>query len=227
MIDADSTRAIVVLSGGQDSATCLYWAIDRYGADHVESVTFDYGQRHRIELESAARVADFAGVANTVLPIDTFAALGGDALTDADVPVRAGNDAATGLPNTFVPGRNLVFLTYAAAFAYRRGIANLVTGVAQTDYSGYPDCREETIAELEQTLRLGMEFEVTIHTPLMHLTKKDTVEMARDLGALPAMALTHTCYNGERPPCGACPACQLRAKGFAEAGIEDPLLAAT
>ena len=105
MIDADSTRAIVVLSGGQDSATCLYWAIDRYGAEHVESVTFDYGQRHRIELESAARVADFAGVANTVLPIDTFAALGGDALTDADVPVRAGNDAATGLPNTFVPGR--------------------------------------------------------------------------------------------------------------------------
>jgi 7-cyano-7-deazaguanine synthase len=195
LIDADSTRAIVVLSGGQDSATCLYWAIDRYGADHVESVTFDYGQRHRIELESAARVADFAGVANTVLPIDTFAALGGDALTDADVPVRAGTDAATGLPNTFVPGRNLVFLTYAAAFAYRRGVANLVTGVAQTDYSGYPDCRE--------------------------------VEMARDLGALPAMALTHTCYNGERPPCGACPACQLRAKGFAEAGIEDPLLAAT
>ena len=227
MIDADSTRAIVVLSGGQDSATCLYWAIDRYGADHVESVTFDYGQRHRIELESAARVADFAGVANTVLPIDTFAALGGDALTDADVPVRAGTDAATGLPNTFVPGRNLVFLTYAAAFAYRRGIANLVTGVAQTDYSGYPDCREDTIAELEQTLRLGMEFEVTIHTPLMHLSKKDTVEMARDLGALPAMALTHSCYNGERPPCGACPACQLRAKGFAEAGIEDPLLAAT
>lgn len=227
MIDADSTRAIVVLSGGQDSTTCLYWAINRYGADYVDSVTFDYGQRHRIELESAARVADFAGVANTILPIDTFAALGGDALTDADVPVRSDADAATGLPNTFVPGRNLIFLTFAAAFAYRRGVANLVTGVAQTDYSGYPDCREETIAELQQTLRLGMEFEITIHAPLMHLTKKETVEMARDLGALPAMALTHTCYNGERPPCGACPACRLRAKGFAEAGIEDPLLAAT
>ena len=227
MIDADSTRAIVVLSGGQDSTTCLYWAINRYGADCVQSVTFDYGQRHRIELESAARVANFAGVANTVLPIDTFSALGGDALTDADVPVRSGADAATGLPNTFVPGRNLIFLTFAAAFAYRRGVANLVTGVAQTDYSGYPDCREETIAELQQTLRLGMEFEITIHAPLMHLTKKETVEMARDLGALPAMALTHTCYNGERPPCGACPACRLRAKGFAEAGIEDPLLTAT
>lgn len=227
MIDADSTRAIVVLSGGQDSATCLYWAINRYGADYVDSVTFDYGQRHRIELESAARVADYAGVANTILPIDTFAALGGDALTDADVPVRSDADAATGLPNTFVPGRNLIFLTFAASFAYRRGVANLVTGVAQTDYSGYPDCREETIAELQQTLRLGMEFEITILAPLMHLSKKETVEMARDLGALPAMALTHTCYNGERPPCGACPACQLRAKGFAEAGIEDPLLAAT
>jgi len=227
LIDADSTRAIVVLSGGQDSTTCLYWAINRYGVDYVDSVTFDYGQRHRIELESAARVADFAGVANTILPIDTFAALGGDALTDADVPVRSDADAATGLPNTFVPGRNLIFLTFAAAFAYRRGVANLVTGVAQTDYSGYPDCREGTIAELQQTLRLGMEFEITIHAPLMHLTKKETVEMARDLGALPAMALTHTCYNGERPPCGACPACRLRAKGFAEAGIEDPLLTAT
>ena len=227
MIESDANRAIVVLSGGQDSATCLYWAIDRYGADCVESVTFDYGQRHRIELESAARVADFAGVANTVLPIDTFTALGGDALTEADVAVQSGIDAATGLPNTFVPGRNLIFLTFAAAFAYWRGIANLVTGVAQTDYSGYPDCREETMVRLQQTLRLGMEFDVSIHTPLMHLSKKETVEMARDLGALPAMALTHTCYNGERPPCGACPACQLRAKGFAEAGVEDPLLAAT
>lgn len=225
MIEADATRAVVVLSGGQDSTTCLYWAIDRYGTDKVETLTFDYGQRHRIELECAARVAGFAGVPNAILPIDTFAALGGDALTDTDVPVQAGVDDATGLPNTFVPGRNLVFLTFAAAFAYRRGAANLVTGVAQTDYSGYPDCREGTIMSLQQTLRLGMDFDVTIHTPLMHLSKKETVELARDLGALPAMAHTHTCYNGKRPPCGTCPACELRAKGFAEAGVEDPLLA--
>jgi 7-cyano-7-deazaguanine synthase len=225
LIEGDVTRAVVVLSGGQDSTTCLYWAIDRYGRDKVETLTFDYGQRHRIELECAARVAEFAGVANTILPIDTFTALGGDALTDADVPVEAGTDDTTGLPSTFVPGRNLVFLAFAAAFAYRRGAANLVTGVAQTDYSGYPDCREGTITSLQHTLRLGMEFDVTIHTPLMHLSKRETVELARDLGALPAMAFTHTCYNGKRPPCGSCPACELRAKGFAEAGVEDPLLA--
>jgi 7-cyano-7-deazaguanine synthase len=167
-----------------------------------------------------------AGIGNTCLPIDTFAALGGDALTDTDIDVENGTDAQTGLPNTFVPGRNLIFLTYAAAYAYQRKIDHLVTGVAQTDYSGYPDCREATISSLQQSLRLGMESDVTIHTPLMHLSKKETVLLARDLGALPAMALTHTCYNGERPPCGTCAACELRAKGFAEAGIDDPLIAA-
>lgn len=221
----DSDKALVVLSGGQDSTTCLYWACDRFGADAVEAVTFDYGQRHRIELECAARVANFAGVPQTTLPIDTFAALGGDALTDPDIAVQSDSDVDTGLPNTFVPGRNLIFLTFAAAFAYQRGIQHLVTGVAQTDYSGYPDCRRDTIDALQSALRLGMESEVIIHTPLMHLSKKETVELARDLGALPAMAHTHTCYNGERPPCGTCPACVLRAQGFAEAGVTDPLQA--
>jgi len=225
-MQSDSKKALVVLSGGQDSTTCLYWAIDRFGLTAVDTVTFDYGQRHHIELESASKVAEFAGVSNTCLPIDTFAALGGDALTDPDVEVASGTDEETGLPNTFVPGRNLIFLTFAAAYAYQRGIANLVTGVAQTDYSGYPDCREGAITALQHALRAGMESEVIIHTPLMHMTKKETVELARDLGALPAMALTHTCYDGERPPCGRCAACELRAKGFAEAGIEDPLLTA-
>jgi 7-cyano-7-deazaguanine synthase len=221
----EEQKVLVVLSGGQDSTTCLYWAIDRFGLAVVDTVTFDYGQRHRVELDCAAKVAAFAGVSNTCLPIDTLAALGGDSLTDTNIDVASETDPDTGLPNTFVPGRNLIFLTYAAALAYRRGIPNLVTGVAQTDYSGYPDCREETIIALQQTLRLGMESEVIIHTPLMHLTKKETVELARDLGALPAMAHTHTCYNGDRPPCGRCPACVLRAKGFAEAGVVDPLLA--
>jgi 7-cyano-7-deazaguanine synthase len=221
----EEQKVLVVLSGGQDSTTCLYWAIDRFGLAAVDTVTFDYGQRHRVELDCAAKVAAFAGVSNTCLPIDTLAALGGDSLTDTNIDVASETDPDTGLPNTFVPGRNLIFLTYAAALAYRRGIPNLVTGVAQTDYSGYPDCREETIIALQQALRLGMESEVIIHTPLMHLTKKETVELARDLGALPAMAHTHTCYNGDRPPCGRCPACVLRAKGFAEAGIVDPLLA--
>ena len=216
--------ALVVLSGGQDSTTCLYWAMDRFGRENVSSVTFDYGQRHRIELISAAEIADFAGVPNAILPIDTFAALGGDALTATDIAVESARDKKTGLPNTFVPGRNLIFLTFAAAFAYQRNITHLVTGVAQTDYSGYPDCREDTMISLQTAIQQGMESEVQIHTPLMHLSKKETVELARELGALPAMAMTHTCYNGERPPCGHCAACELRAKGFAEAGVVDPLL---
>jgi 7-cyano-7-deazaguanine synthase len=218
-------KALVLLSGGQDSTTCLYWALDRFGAEATSALCFDYGQRHRIEIECAEKIAAAAGVALDCLPIDTFAALAGDALTDTSIDVGDAVDEATGLPNTFVPGRNLVFLTFAAAYAYPRDIGNLVTGVAQTDYSGYPDCREATIEALQQAIRLGMESDIVIHAPLMHRSKKETVELARDLGALDAMAMTHTCYNGQRPPCGHCPACRLRAKGFAEAGVADPLLA--
>ena len=219
-----SDRAVVVLSGGQDSTTCLWWAIDRFGHANVECLTFDYGQRHRVELECAARVAEHAGVPATVIPINPFEALGGNALTDDDVDVGAAPES--GLPATFVPGRNLIFLTYAAAWAWPRKVTDIVTGVAQTDYSGYPDCRRETIDSLQKTLALGMEREFRIHTPLMDLSKRETVLLARDLGALDAMALTHTCYEGKRPPCGQCQACELRARGFAEAGIEDPLTAA-
>lgn len=217
-------RALVVLSGGQDSTTCLYWALDRFGRGRIEALTFDYGQRHRIELESAAKVASFAGVAHTVLPIDTFGALGGNALTNTAEPVPEGTPRAGELPATFVPGRNLVFLTFAAAYGWPRGIDDLVTGTAQTDYSGYPDCRRATLDALERTLSLGLERDIRIHTPLMALSKKETVLLAAELGALAALALTHTCYRGERPPCGACAACILRAKGFTEAGIADPLL---
>lgn len=220
---ADHDKALVVLSGGQDSTTCLYWALDRFGAGSVSAITFDYGQRHRIELDCAERVADAAGVPWVLLPIDTFSALGGNALTADQIAVATGHDGETGLPNTFVPGRNLIFLTFAAAWAWPRNIGNIVTGVAQTDYSGYPDCREATIAALEKTIALGMEFDVRLHAPLMQLSKKETVELARSVGAIDAMALTHTCYNGERPPCGKCAACELRARGFREAGIDDPL----
>jgi len=218
-----SARALVVLSGGQDSTTCLYWAIDKFGTDAVTSITFDYGQRHRVELDCASKVAEYAGIENVIIPIDTFAALGGNALTD-DIDVEDETAEGSTLPNTFVPGRNLVFLTFAAAYAWQRGIDNLVTGVAQTDYSGYPDCRDDAIQSLQQTLQLGMESSVMIHTPLMNLSKKETVQLAVSLGGIDAMSLTHTCYNGERPPCGHCAACILRAKGFSEAGIEDPLL---
>ena len=224
---SDEQKALVLLSGGQDSTTCLYWAIDRFGMANVSAITFDYGQWHRIELECAQDIAQRLSAPQVCLPIDTFAALGGDALTDTNIDVSNQIDGETGLPNTFVPGRNLIFLTFAAAWAWPRKITHLVTGVAQTDYSGYPDCREETMRSLQKSLRLGMESKVEILAPLMYLSKKETVELARDLGAIDAMAWTHSCYNGQRPPCGSCAACELRARGFAEAGVEDPLLAVT
>ena len=217
-------KALVVLSGGQDSTTCLYWALQKFGAGNVQAVTFDYGQRHRVELESARTIAAMAGVPQTVLPIDTFAAIGGNALTDDDIDPESGAQNGEALPNTFVPGRNLIFLTFAAALAYTRGIRHLVTGVAQTDYSGYPDCRENTLKALELSLRLGMDSRVELHTPLMYLSKAETVKLAEQVGAMEALAYSHTCYNGEQPPCGHCAACLLRAKGFAEAGVADPLV---
>lgn len=216
--------ALVVLSGGQDSTTCLYWAIARWGRDNVTTVTFDYGQRHRVELESARQIAALAGVPNTILPIDTFAAIGGNALT-ADIAPETGVRDDDALPNTFVAGRNLIFLTFAAAFAYQKSLRHVVTGVAQTDYSGYPDCRENTINALELALRLGMDSRVELHTPLMFLSKAQTVDLAIEVGAMDALALSHTCYNGAVPPCGTCAACILRAQGFAQAGVIDPLVA--
>jgi 7-cyano-7-deazaguanine synthase len=220
----DEERALVVFSGGQDSTTCLYWALDRFGATQVEALSFDYGQRHRIELTAAKRIAKYAGVPHRVLPIDTFRLLGGNSLTDDRVAVPSVSGPEGQLPNTFVPGRNLVFLTFAAAFAWQREIRHLVTGVAQADYSGYPDCRQETITAVQAAICLGMEREFEIHTPLMNLSKRETVELAKKLGALEALGMSHSCYNGQYPPCGSCPACLLRAKGFDESGITDPLL---
>ena len=216
----DPTAAVVLLSGGQDSTTCLAWALKRFA--RVRSLAIDYGQRHRIELQAASEVARRAGVAHATIPCDSFRALGGNALT-GDEEVRAGVRDEDSLPNTFVPGRNLIFLALAGAFAYQHGCANIVTGVCETDYSGYPDCREETMRAMQEALHRGMDAPFVVHTPLMRLTKADTVRLARDLGALPLLAWSHTCYNGSVPPCGTCPACQLRAKGFIEAGIADPL----
>jgi len=214
---------LVVLSGGQDSTTCLYWALNNY--KEVQTITFDYGQRHRVELDAATKVAEIAGVRNEILPINTFEKLGGNSLTgSADVE---SSTVDRQLPNTFVPGRNLIFLTFAAAFAYQRGIKDIITGVCQTDYSGYPDCRQNTIEALQVAVNLGMEYQVKIHTPLMWMTKAETVHFAKKVGALEALAWSHTCYNGKVPPCGECPACGLRAKGFDEAGIKDPLIERT
>ena len=211
---------VVVFSGGQDSTTCLFWARERFR--NVEALTFDYGQRHRIELECAAEICRRYDVPQTVLTIGTFAELGGNSLTDPQQPVR--DERYRDLPATFVPGRNLIFLTFAAAWAWKRGIDHLITGTGEADYSGYPDCRESTLKSLEQTVNLGMEGKFRIHAPLTHLSKADTVRLAAQNGALEALAYSHTCYNGKQPPCGICDSCKLRAKGFAEAGIADPLL---
>lgn len=215
-------KALVVFSGGQDSTICLYWALHRFGKGNVSVVTFDYGQRHRIELKSARAIAGLARVPIHLLRIDTFKALGKNALT-GNVPVKSQINGR-GLPNTFVPGRNLIFLTFASAFAYQEGVHHLVTGVCEADYSGYPDCREKTIRSLEKTLALGMDYRIRIHTPLIHMTKARALVMAEKLGAFKALGMSHTCYNNKRPPCGVCPACRLRAKSFKEAGMRDPVV---
>ncbi len=215
--------ALVILSGGQDSTTCLYWAMAKFGQSNIVALSFDYGQKHKIELQAAKKISQIAQIEHHILPINTLAVLGGNALTQESITVEQ-QAPDTGLPNTFVAGRNLIFFTLAAAFAYQRQIHDLVVGVGQTDYSGYPDCRQNTLESLEQTLKLGMEYSFKIHAPLMFLSKAETVKLAIELHALEIMAYTHTCYNGQVPPCGQCVACQLRAKGFVEAGIADPLL---
>jgi 7-cyano-7-deazaguanine synthase len=225
----DPSGALVLFSGGQDSATCLAWALERF--ERVETVGFDYGQRHAVELDArqAVRAAISDGFPrwrsrlgeDRIIDIRGFGAIGETAMTADRVIEIDGR----GLPTTFVPGRNLVFLTYAAAVADRRGLAHLVGGMCETDFSGYPDCRRHTMDAMEQTLRLGMDRPFVIDTPLMKLTKADTWALAKQLGceALVEIILehSHTCYVGERAErhafgygCGRCPACELRSKGW-------------
>lgn len=226
-----SGAALVLFSGGQDSTVCLGSALDRYG--RVETVGFDYGQRHGVELECRRRVRDEIARrfpawgarlgSDHVIDISSFGAIGETALTsEAEIQMLA-----SGLPSTFVPGRNLLFFVYAAALGYRRGLTTLVGGMCETDFSGYPDCRDATLRALQQAIRLGTEIPFTIDTPLMWLTKAETWTLAESLGGEAFVDLiveeTHTCYRGaraERHPwgygCGTCPACELRARGFAE-----------
>jgi len=213
-------KALVIFSGGQDSTTCLYWALKNFTS--VSTLTFDYGQRHRAELESAVKIAKFASVTNEILALSSFDKMGSNSLTGSE-EVSSKINLETNLPNSFVPGRNLIFLTYAAAYAYSKGITNLVGGMCQTDYSGYPDCRRDTLDVLMQAINLGMESKIKLHTPLMNLTKAESVKLAVEVEALEALSFSHTCYNGVYPPCGKCPACKLRAKGFEEAGVLDPI----
>jgi 7-cyano-7-deazaguanine synthase len=224
-----ANTALVLFSGGQDSATCLAWALEKF--ERVETIGFDYGQRHRVELEQrlvvlrelrqlfprwAAKLGD-----DHVIDATVIGQLGATAMT-ADIAFEM---QSNGLPNTFVPGRNLLFLTLAGALAYRRGAHALVTGVCETDYSGYPDCRHATMQAMQQALTLGMDRPLTIETPLMWIDKAATWQMAQDLGGQALVDLitehTHTCYAGDRTQrhawgygCGTCPACALRAAGW-------------
>ena len=205
--------ALVCLSGGQDSTTCLYWALKNF--DHVEAVCFSYGQKHALEVEVARRIAEKAGVEFSLLDLSLLGQMTHNALTDASV-VMDKEKPADALPNTFVPGRNMLFLTLAAIKAYEKGIRNLVTGVSQTDFSGYPDCRDTFIRSLNVSLNLAMESQFVIHTPLMWLDKEQEWELADELGVFEVVRNeTLTCYNGVMADgCGECPACKLRRAGL-------------
>jgi 7-cyano-7-deazaguanine synthase len=228
-IDIAAASALVLFSGGQDSATCLAWALERYG--RVETVGFDYGQRHAVEMQ--ARLAVREGMARVlpawatrlgpdhVIDLTGFGEIGETAMT-TDRAIEVG---ARGLPTTFVPGRNLVFLTVAAALADRRGLEVLVGGMCETDFSGYPDCRRDTIDAMQSALSLGLDKQVPIETPLMALTKAQTWALADRIGGAELVELivesSHTCYVGDRAHrhawgygCGTCPACELRAAGY-------------
>ena len=225
----DTRKALVLFSGGQDSTTCLAWALDRYA--EVETLAFDYGQRHRVELDCrktvraqiATQFPHWAGKlgADHLLDLAVLGQISDTALTSE----RAIELQANGLPNTFVPGRNLLFLTFAATLAYRRGASVLVGGMCETDFSGYPDCRDNTMKAMQVALSLGLETPMTLETPLMFIDKAATWRLAERLGGEALVKLivedTHTCYLGERGElhpwghgCGHCPACALRAKGF-------------
>ena len=218
-------KTIVLFSGGQDSTTCLYWAINKFGKKNILALNIWYGQRHAIEITCAEKIAnELANVQYQNFKTTIFQDIGDSAL------IQSGNIANKhrgdpNLPASFVPGRNVFFLTIAAALAYKYDALNIVTGVCQADFSGYPDCREIAIMAIEDAISLGMGKDFKIHTPLMKLTKAETVFMAQELsGCMEALSYSHTCYEGQYPPCMKCPSCKLRDKGFKEAKIVDPLM---
>jgi len=215
-----ASKALVVFSGGQDSTTCLGWAKNRF--DYVESITFDYGQKHRVEIAQAEKIAEALHVKNTLLSLDAFSQLNDSALIDSTQDIGAHHRTHTNLPASFVPNRNAIFFTLAHAFAQKQGIEHIIIGVNQTDYSGYPDCREPFVKALELALNLGSEANITFHSPLMHLTKAETFALSQQEGVLELVINeSHTCYNGDHQHkhtwgygCGECPACILRKQGW-------------
>ena len=226
-----SDGAMVLFSGGQDSTTCLAWALEQF--PRIETVGFDYGQKHKIELDCRTPILEAVKGFKTswakklgedhMVDLTTLGEISETALTK-DMEIQMLDNS---LPNTFVPGRNLIFLTFAAVMAYRRGLRHLVTGVCETDYSGYPDCRDDTIKAMQLALNLGMEARFVLHTPLMWMDKAETWQLAEELGGNEFVELekehTHTCYNGDRSTrhewgygCAKCPACELRKQGYEE-----------
>ena len=218
---AGDSSCLVLFSGGQDSTTCLYWAKQRFS--NVETIAFDYGQKHKVELEQAALIAKQAQVSHTVF--DITGTLSGSALTEHELDVSAKHARNPDLPASFVPGRNALFLTLAASHAYTRGMQDLVGGMCQTDYSGYPDCRRTFVDAMQLSLSLALEVDLRVHTPLMYLTKAETWKMAADLDVLDIVReMSHTDYNGDRDNYNEWgygnldnPASELRAKGYHEA----------
>lgn len=207
-------KAVVVFSGGQDSTTCLFWALGQFS--EVEAVTFDYNQRHRTEIECAKEITKELGIKHHILDMSLLNQLAPNALTRSDIEVKDGENGE--LPSTFVPGRNLLFMSFAGVLASQVGARHIVTGVCETDFSGYPDCRDIFIKSLNVTLNLSMDENFVIHTPLMWLNKAETWKLADDLGAFQFVRTkTLTCYNGIiADGCGVCPACLLRKKGLDE-----------
>lgn len=207
-------KALVVFSGGQDSTTCLFWAIERFA--EVEVVTFNYGQRHRLEIECAQGIAKELGIQHHILDMSLLNQLASNALTREEIQIEEGENGE--LPSTFVPGRNHLFLSFAGVLASQIGAKHIVTGVCETDFSGYPDCRDIFIKSLNVTLNLSMDQSFVIHTPLMWINKAQTWELADQLGVFEFVReRTLTCYNGIiADGCGECPACQLRKRGLEE-----------
>ena len=213
MRDVNKENALVVFSGGQDSTTCLFWAKKMF--KEVEALTFVYGQKHIQEVEAARHIAEIAGVKWDVMDVSFISKLGRNSLTDSSMEMDQ-EQPVGGVPNTFVPGRNLFLLSIAAVYARERGINHMVTGVGETDFSGYPDCRDAFIKSLNVTLNLAMDEQFVIHTPLMWIDKAKTWAMADELGVLDLVRKeTLTCYNGIKGDgCGHCPACKLRREGL-------------
>lgn len=214
------SSALIVFSGGQDSTTCLGWAKNRF--EEVETLTFDYGQKHRVEIYQAKKIAEALGVNNAVLNINAFSQLNDSALIDGSLDISSPHRNRPNMPASFVPNRNAIFFTLAHAYAQKLGINNVIVGINQTDYSGYPDCRQNFIEALELSLNLGSDSDIKFHYPLMHLTKGETFKMSEEEGVLDMVIdESHTCYNGNHNTkhswgygCAECPACILRAQGW-------------